>query len=214
MDWYLMRAAHPVYSVPSLTGYCWQITADTFTVSRFSRAKAQTEWVWGKLHTASEGRSPGENAWTRPFAPCSNVVFSPCFIFLFKPGWPRFACLLPSFLSFPLKERMHSVTANIDLETRGQQCTFQKVSSQCRPQKKAVLSLNLYVLTLCWKEWGIYLLSCWYSIWHHVWRYDLPLQENEINLLQKEHQKENNSHRKHRKLSSGPPMTIPHSSDC
>ena len=120
----------------SFTGYCWQMPADTFTVSRFSCAKAQTEWVWGKLHTASEGRSLGEKAWARPFAPCSNVVFSPCFIFLFKPGWPRFACLLPSFLSFPLKERMHSVTANIDLETRGQQCTFQKVSSQCRPQKK------------------------------------------------------------------------------
>lgn len=55
---------------------------------------------------------------------------------MFKPGGPRFACLLPSFLSFPLKERGHSVTANIDLETRGQQYTFQRFQVNVVHKKK------------------------------------------------------------------------------
>lgn len=91
---------------------------------------------------------------------------------------------------------MHSVTANIDLETRGKQCTFQKVSSQWRPKKKkraifksicfnsmlGVMGTIIYYLVA-------YILSGAVSD-HSGLRQGLPLQEPELICCKNSTQKE------------------------
>lgn len=125
-----------------------------------------------------------------PFALWSNLVFCPCFIFMFKPGWPRFACPLPSFLSVPLKESVHSVTANIDLEMRGQQCTFQKVSSQCRPhtQKSYAVFKSICFNSMLEVMRNLFIVLL---VQHLTQRFEVGPSSpgTQINLLQKENPK-------------------------
>lgn len=84
----------------------------------------------------------GDKGW----AICS--VKPSCFMFACEPGGPRFACLLACFLppsffhSFPLKEKVYSVTANVDLETPGQQRVLSKVF---KPMQTPSPTKSIYV---------------------------------------------------------------------
>lgn len=135
---YHMRVVHLMYSMPSnyflqlfLTKAGWQFYGLIFHMQKHGRSG-----FWGSCT-----QQVRERVWRRSLGPgcllCA-ATFSQApvsFSYLNQDDQVLLACFLPSFLPFPLKERVHSMTANINLETRGRQCTFQRFQVNADPRK-------------------------------------------------------------------------------
>lgn len=145
MDWlsYESCASYVLHKYSPIIFYCLFLTKAWHFYSLIFHIQKHKNGFW-----ASCPQQVRESAWLRRLgmrhllcdATFSHALVS--FSYLSQDDHGLLACFLPSFLSsslsFPLKERVHSVTAKIDLEMRRQQRTFQKVLCRCRPKNKAI----------------------------------------------------------------------------
>lgn len=135
------------------TTHSWQKPADAFTTSFFPCRQARKEWVLRSQRTASAGEESGEEGWAGPFALWGYLVSLPCFICTVKPGWPRSACLLPSFLSSFSSERK-SAFRDCQYRCRNEETTihayFTKGFKSMWTKKGSYLSISVF--HLCWKS--------------------------------------------------------------
>lgn len=111
--------------------------------SFFHMSEHRKECVSAKIRNKKDSKRKKlpEKAWVAPGF--CKVTLSQALICFYILGRMAKVCLLASFLPaslpfflpfslFPFKERVYSVAANIDLEMREQECTFEKISSSWR----------------------------------------------------------------------------------